>query len=283
MFQRIDLANAQPATKADGAPSADQLIEAYDVPLHRQGSVRRELAHYGRRRDLTGGLLASVRVSASRESGRGLKDRLRRLSGAAGVSGLIDGRRALLAVDETGVPAALAIGAMLMTATPPHDMEGLGVLAHRFLGQHVIDCCVGGSEEADDDRDNAHTYATLIHVLMRDGAKCDEERETVTTFEVMCHLAGVTPSTVVEFMMRVVERIEADGPWIDNARTPGCDIVDRIMQQLQLDAILDQLNSDPVVLAAIEQRRQDRRAWQRAHRAAAPMADTVPAIPGLFD
>ncbi len=99
--------------------------EAYDVPLHGQESIRRELAYYSRQQDLTGGLLASARVSASRESGRGLRDRLCRLSGAGGVSRLIDGRRALLAVDESCVPAALVIGAMLMTATPPDDIAGL--------------------------------------------------------------------------------------------------------------------------------------------------------------
>ncbi len=285
MLQRIETKGSRPATAKDGIPTVEQLITAYDVPAHRRAAVSRELARYGSGRDLTGGILASVKVSASREGGRGLKDRLRRISGSAGVAGLIDSGRALLVINEGGVEGALAIGAMMMTSKSSIAMEGFDALALRVLGQQVIDSCVAGSEEADTDRDDAHTYATLIDVLNRDGTKCDEEREILAAFQAMCDLVSIDHLAAARFMMAVVEKVEANGPWVDVAAEAGGDLVDRILLQLELTALFEQLSIDPAVLATIAQRRDDHRAItaakRRSEREVAARIEPPPLLPGL--
>ncbi|MCT8000584.1 hypothetical protein NZL82_01690 [Sphingomonas sanguinis] len=285
MYQRINTMGATPATADDGAPTAEELIAAYDVPAHRHAAVRRELAAYGRRRDLTGGILGSIKVSASREGGRGLKDRLRRMAGPVGVASLIDSGRAMLVVNEAGVPGALAIGAMLMTASTSRQLDGYDTVSLRCLGQQVIDSCLAGTEEAEVDRDSAHTYATLIDCLLRDGSGDDEDREMLASFEAMTHLASIDHRMAARFLLKVVERVEADGPWVDTAPDTETDIVDRIFLQLELSGLLDQLAADPVVLASINQRREDQRAWRAAKRLAdrdaAAALEPSPLLPGL--
>lgn len=268
MYQRIDTVGATPATIAFGSPTADELIAAYNVPAHRHDAVRREFAAYGRQRDVSGGLLASIKVSASREAGRGLKDRLRRMAGPAGMADLIDSGRAMLVLREAGVQGALAIGAMLMTAPTSRALGGLDTMSLRCLGQQVIDSCVAGSAEADADRDEAHTFATLVDIMLRDGAGCDEEAETLVAFESMCTIVGLDHRHAARFLLAVVERVEADGPWIDTAPDAESDLIDRIFLQLELTDLLDQLTLDPNVISAINRRREDQRAWRAARRVA---------------
>lgn len=207
------------------------------------------------------------------------------MAGPVGVASLIDSGRAILVVNEAGVPGALAIGAMLMTASTSRQLDGYDTVSLRCLGQQVIDSCVAGAEEAEVDRDAAHTYATLIDCLLRDGSHDDEDRETPTSFEAMTHLASIDHHMAARFLLKVVERVEADGPWIDTAPDAETDIVDRIFLQLELSGLLDQLAADPIILAAINKRREDQRAWRSARRLAdrdaAAALEPPPLLPGF--
>jgi hypothetical protein len=176
------------------------------------------------------------------------------------------------------------MGAMLMTAPPGSQaLDRLDTLAHRWLGQHIIDTCSTGDQEKDNARDEAHTYSMQIDVLLRDGAADQEDEETLTAFESMCTMASISHLAAANLMMRIVELVERDGPWVDTGGVGN--VVERIMQQVEMSEILDHLVADPAVLAGVYQRREGQRAWKAAKRLAdreaAALVEPPPLLPGL--
>tara|TARA_B100000678_G_scaffold249256_1_gene223512 strand:+ start:599 stop:1453 length:855 start_codon:yes stop_codon:yes gene_type:complete len=280
---KIDTKGAKPATSKDGAPSADELIAAFNVPEHRQAAVRREFAVLEKRRKgLDGGILANIPVSASREGGRSLKDRIRAISGGSGIVGLVNGRRAEFVVHEAGVDGALAVGAMMMTAPAPRidDDAGMRLIGLRFVGQTVIDACIGGGQDADMHRDDAHRYATWLQFVLREGPSDPVDDEMLAELESLCDMSFLDLDAVSSLLISIVERVERDGPVVVTAGDNGMDIVDRIDLQLDLGDILDQVETDPQVIAAIAARRADRRACSRRRSSVRTISN--PELPGLF-
>ncbi len=283
MHVRVDTRGAKPASTKDGAPTADELIAAFDVPVHRQAAVANELSRLAQHRGSIGdGILAAIPVSRSRQAGRALQDRIRHLAGGS-VSRLIDGGGARLVVREAGMQGALAVAAMLLSAKPDID-ERWGLTGLRFLGQTLLDALIGGPGKIDgvpieDLREDAHGYISWLDLVRREGPGDSVDREMLLEFEAVMDLAEIDHGNASSLLTECVRLVERDGPHVDLGAKPGEDIVDRILFQLELGDILSQLQADPAVLASIEQRRADRRAASRLVRETT--SNLGPALPSL--
>lgn len=292
LHDRIDTRRARPATANDGAPSAQELIDAFQVPPQRQAAVRTAFATYAKRRDLSEGIVSSLKVSNSRGDGRQLRDRLRRLGEPrrqheakdaevqslelTNIGLLISRGRGHLVVYEHGQRGALAIGASLRSL--PLSAVTLG--AH-YLGQRIVDSVLGGTEELDDDRDMAHGWATWLALVLADDRPAQIDAEAVAGWSEMFQASAIDIREASSLLMRIVHLVEEDGPYVD--RGGDGDIVDRIWTQLALDDLLDQVFSDPAIIAATRQRKEEQRLARREHLAIIAQRDTSFDQMALFD
>jgi hypothetical protein len=265
LHDRINRRGARPATPAD-VPGADELIAAFQVPTHRHAALRQAYAAYSKRRDVSDGIVSSIRVSDSRGEGRLLRDRIRHLGAprreqerrdadvqtieltTAGL--LISRGRGHLVVYEHGQRGALAIGASLRSL--PLSPVTLG--AH-YLGQRIIDGVLGGTAELDDERDMAHGWATWLSLVLADENPAQVDADAVAGWSEMLQASAIDIREASSLLMRIVHMVEADGPYID--RGGDGDIVDRLWTQLALDDLLDQVFADPAVVAAAKQKKRE--------------------------
>lgn len=270
MHIRVDTRGTRLASTKGGAPTADELIVAFDVPVHRQAAVSTEMSKLAQHRgSICDGILAAIPVSRSRQTGRALQDRIRHLAGGS-VSRLVDGGGARLVVREAGMKGALAVAAMLLSAKPDID-ERWGLAGLRFLGQTLLDALIGGPGRIDgvpieDLRDDAHGYIGWLDLMRREGPGDGVDQEMLGEFEAMMDLAEIDHYSASSLLIECVRLVERDGPHVDVSAAAGEDIVARILLQLELGDILSQLQADPAVVAGIKQRRADRRAASRLTR-----------------
>jgi hypothetical protein len=292
LHDRIDTRRARPATTTDGAPTAQELIDAFQVPEQRHAAVRNAFSAYSKRRDLSDGIISSLKVSNSRGDGRQLRDRLRRLGEPrrqheakdpdvqslelTNIGLLISRGRGHLVVYEHGQRGALAIGASLRSL--PLSAVTLG--AH-YLGQRIVDSVLGGTDELDEDRDMAHGWATWLAVVLADASPAQVDADAVTGWAEMFQASAIDIREASSLLMRIVRLVEEDGPYVD--RGGDGDVVDRIWTQLALDDLLDQVFSDPSIITAARQRKEEQRIARREHLALIAQRHTSFDQMALFD
>jgi hypothetical protein len=288
---RVDRSKVKPATIADGAPTTDELMRAFNVPEHRRARVDAALSELiaDRRtsgRDPSAGILGGIHVSGSRVGGRALKDRIRHLAGEDGSPvDLVDSGAARLVVHEAGLDGVIAISGSLYKLKPGGEEAAWRILGPRFLGQLLFDCIIGGGrldgENADDIREEAHGYVEWLRIMHRDGPGDMVDLEMLTEFDDMMDAASIDRSEAANLLFEVVTLVDRIGPYVPRGVKPGSSVMEHVFGQLELGNILSSLHTKPHVLQALQQRRRERRAHDRL-RIARRVASPPPTIP-LFD
>jgi hypothetical protein len=284
---KVDRSKAKPASIADGAPTTEELMRAFNVPEHRRGRVDAALAELiaERRaagRDPSAGILGGIHVSGSRAGGRALKDRIRYLAGEDGSPvDLVDSGAARLVVHETGLDGVIAISGSLYKLKPGDGEAAWRILGPRFLGQLLFDCIIGGGrldgENADDVREEAHGYVEWLRIMYRDGPGDMVDLEMLTEFDDMMDAACIDRSEAANLLFEVVALVDRAGPYVPRGVKPGHSVMEHVFGQMELGSILDSMHAKPEVVAALLQRRRERRAMGRR------VAPAIVSMASLFD
>lgn len=288
MKDRVDRSKVKPATIADGAPTTEELMRAFNVPEHRRGRVDAALAELiaERRaagRDPPAGILAGIHVSGSRTGGRALKDRMRHLaSDDGGPVDLVDSGAARLVVYEAGLEGVIAISGSLYKLKPGGEEAAWRILGPRFLGQLLFDCIIGGTALIDGVppeaiREDAQGYVEWLRTMFRDGPGDMVDLEMLTEFDDMMDATSVDRNEAANLLFEVVALVDRVGPYVPEGVKPGQSVMEHAFAQLELGSILDSMHAKPEVVAALMQRRRERRALGRR---AAP---AIVSMASLFD
>lgn len=284
---KVDRSKAKSASIADGAPTTEELMRAFNVPEHRRGRVDAALAELiaERRaagRDPCAGILAGIHVSGSRVGGRALKDRIRHLAGEDGSPvDLVDSGAARIVVHEAGLDGVIAISGSLYKLKPGGEASAWRIVGPRFIGQLLFDCIIGGGRvdgiPADAIREDAHGYVEWLRIMHRDGPGDMVDLEMMTEWDDMMDAAGIDRFEAANLLFEVVALVDRVGPYVPQGVKPGRSVMEHAFAQLELGSILDAMHAKPEVVAALLQRRRDRRALGRR------VAPAAVSMASLFD